>query len=78
VDGLRREQEALKRLATQDLGLPTDRPRVTVGQAATADQIAAIMALPVDPDTYEPIQDEDGNLLFVFGVSSWGGTDTFG
>lgn len=70
------EREAIRRLATQRLGIDGRSQRIFGSHILGAGAEAAILALPVDGEDWEPLQDPDtGALYFVAGISDPGGDD---
>jgi hypothetical protein len=69
------EKQAIRDLAAQHLGVDARRARVFGVQTASLQQLDRILALPVDVSEAAPLQDDRGNLLFVFGISDFWGTD---
>jgi hypothetical protein len=72
AEGLDREKQAIQRLAAQHLGVSPRDARLTTTDLVSRDQLAALLALPVDTTDYAPLQDpETGGFYFVFGISDW-------
>jgi hypothetical protein len=52
--------------------------RIWAGQTQALGLDAEILALPFYDGAVQALQDEDGNPLFMIGISAWGGDDAFG
>lgn len=74
--GVSDERHAQQRLAALPHGRRVIHPRHFVGQVRQEMNEAAIEALPVAAVAH--LEDDDGNPVFMFGYSTWGGPDTFG
>ena len=76
------ERNALRQLAVQRLGIDGTYQRATAGSVEGLISAASILSwsyyLGESFGEGNPLQDADGNLLFVWGASIWGGSDQFG
>jgi hypothetical protein len=61
-------------LSANRIGEHINNPRLTVGQQEYSRNIGSLLAIPFQANRLK-LQDDDGNLLFVVGVSRVGGTD---
>lgn len=77
MEGLHREREQAQRAGVRVLGV-SDRPRTYAGQWRATGREVEIMALPVSAAAAQPLQDEDGTPLFMWGLSAIGGPDPMG
>ena len=72
AEALDLEKQAIQRLAAQHLGVSPRDARLTTTDLVSRDQLAALLALPVDTTDYAPLQDpETGAPFFIWGISDF-------
>lgn len=75
MDRIEMEKQAIRALAAEHLGVDTKHARVFGVQSASLQQLDRILSLPVSATDAEPLQDADGNLFFIWGLSDPFGPD---
>lgn len=70
-------REVQRREARRAVGYNPLGPRLTVGQVATAPLDASILALPINVDDRNPMQNAAGDFFFMFDFSAFDGPDTW-
>lgn len=80
MQALQANRKANRMAATRDLGVPPNHERTWQGQVRALGIEADILMLPLLVNTDSPLQDENGDPLFVWGLSSFGDPtgDVFG
>jgi hypothetical protein len=69
---LAEEREWARRKATERIGTETRIDRIFNGELQMDKMEAFIKSLPVDNRYWFPLQEVDGTLIFMYGVSGYG------